>query len=195
MSRDTDAVDAHVVDAGDVATRRAAARTVFKAYATAPSTWAFCALAAAAGSALIAAATGPWSSWLEFVVVTVLYLLTCVVLYALVIPTHVYRAPARADRRLLFVRTSTAVAALVLRTDPRHGALTGDIQAVGAGAWPKRYGAGLGLGEWARDLVHSEGGRLTLTTTPLLAPGYRRHGFADDGRTAGFLIRLASRAR
>jgi hypothetical protein len=52
-------------------------RTVFKAYATAPSTWVFCVLAAGAGSALITAATGPWSSWLDFVVSTVLYLLTC----------------------------------------------------------------------------------------------------------------------
>src|SRR5829696_2253789 len=119
MSRDTEVVEPHVVDVADVAIRRAAARTVFMAYATAPSTWALCLLAAAAGSALITAATGPWSSWLAFVVVTVLYLLTCVVLYALVIATHVYRTPARAGLRLFFVRTSTAVAALVLRRDPR----------------------------------------------------------------------------
>ena len=107
-----------------------------------------------------------------------------------------YAAPVRGKGvRLVYARTSDAEAAAVLRPDSRLSAEPHDVQIVCASARPKHRRAVLPLLEWARELVHNEGGRLTLTAMPWLAPTYRRHGFVDDGRTASFLIRLASCCR
>lgn len=96
---------------------------------------------------------------------------------------------------LYYLDTGTARAAMATKPDKRRNALPGDVQAHSLGAWPKKKKAGKPLGEWVRNEVHAQGNRLTATALPGLAKTYKKHGMIDDGRTARFLVRIASKPR
>lgn len=180
----------------DKTTRRRAAGAVAKAYVGSLLFWvsliAFGSLFTVMTTFAVQAyqdqtGAGVFSLWM-------LLALVCLALAFVYVPlatgVTIYRA-----RNLYYLDTGTARAALATKPDRRKNALPGDVQAHTCGAWPKERGAGKTLGEWVRDDVHARGGRLTATALPHLAETYKKYGMTDDGRTAGFLVRVASKER
>lgn len=186
------------VAAQDRHTRRRAGATVARAYVGHPVWWlsvvVFFALAAVAAETAVDAygVRGVLGvGWLLVLVATVVLSVALGLFFVPVaMGTAIYRATD-----LFFLDTGAGRAALATKPDRRRGAMPGDIQAHSFGAWPKRTHAGTILGEWVREDVHARGGRVTGTALPGLAQTYLRHGMVDDGRTARFLIRVASKPR
>ncbi|GGO94097.1 hypothetical protein GCM10011584_34350 [Nocardioides phosphati] len=180
-----------ILDRSDRPARRRAALTVAIAFATAPATWWLAGTVAIIyGAALLLFMTLTQAALAALAVA-----LTVICGYALATAGVTYFTPRSRTTQLAYLETDRGRAATILRPDPRRGALPGDVQAAGAGAWPKHRGVGPQLGEWIRENVHEAGGRVTLTATPSRAQLYRAKGCVDDGRTAGFLIRLATKPR
>lgn len=178
----------------DKATRRRAATTVARAYVGSLTFWT-CLLVFSVLSALMIESA--WTSYRNelgadliagSVVLAVVFLATGLLFVPLAMGLTIYRA-----RELYYLDTGTARAALATKPDTRKNALPGDVHAHSFGAWPKKQNAGKVLGEWVRNDVHTRGGRLTGTALPGLAKTYMKHGMIDDGRTAIFLVRVASK--
>jgi hypothetical protein len=173
--------------------RRRAWAVVARAYATSLSPWGMTLLAITLGVPIAVAGTRalgePMNGTALIAVVAVVAPLTWL---ASVVFTGwlTSRAP-----RLAVMRSGTAMAVLALKSDNRRGALLIDDLASGFSAWPKNQGAGERLGRWVVDAEHAAGRRVTGTTWPFLLEAYRRHGMVEDGRTAWFLPRIASRSR
>lgn len=184
------------VPSRDKATRRRAATTVAKAYIGHPLHWVgliwFAAVSTWPATLAVEAHRDQFDATFTILFASLaLAGLACgLALIPLLIGMTIYRA-----RDLYYLDTGTARAALATKPDKRKNALPGDFQAHSFGAWPKKKKVGRALGEWVRSEVHAQGGRLTATALPGLAKTYKKHGMIDDGHTARFLVRVASRER
>ena len=97
-------------------------------------------------------------------------------------------------KHVAYYDNGRARAAMALGRPARgRPALPGDLQGYSFGAWPKRRGAGKVLAEWVLDDIHASGGRLLGTAFPNRAKTYTDRGMVEDGRTAGYLVRVASK--
>lgn len=180
----------------DTKTRRHAAAAVAKAYIGHPLWW--------LGLILFTGLTGLMlhSAWLSYdgqlgpdwTAVPLACALICLVFGAAFVPlanaSTIYRA-----RDLYYLDTGKARAAMATKPDNRRRQLPDDVQAHTFGAWPRHRGAGSVLGDWVRDQVHAQGGRLTATALPGTARAYKQRGMVDDGHTAFVLPRVASKPR
>jgi hypothetical protein len=184
------------VDVNDRQTRRRAALAAGRAYVGHPLWWLVLVVFVGIGSWT---AIGAWDAYrghlsAQIVGFGTALALVCVVAGIVLVPVVIAGTIYRA-KTLYYLDIGIARAAMATKPDSRAGALEGDIHAHTLGAFPKHKEAGGQLARWVRDCVHADGGRITGTALPGLARKYIENEMVDDGRTAGFLIRVASKAR